>query len=74
MNRERIGKLLTAQDSGANQGRLSGHKLLKRPDGGEVTQRTANPRPTRRNPRLLAIFAFRSRRYVSSAYAASANR
>jgi hypothetical protein len=49
MNRERIGKLLTLRDSGANSSLGSGAKSKAfrdvRPDGGVVTQRTANPLP-----------------------------
>jgi hypothetical protein len=47
MNRERIGKLLTLRDSGANSTLATGEKTKQfravRPDGGVVTQRTANP-------------------------------
>jgi hypothetical protein len=49
MNRERIGKLLTLRDSGANSPLGLGAKSKAfrdvRPDGGVVTQRTANPLP-----------------------------
>jgi hypothetical protein len=47
MNRERNGKLLTLRDSGANSTPATGEKPKQfravRPDGGVVTQRTANP-------------------------------
>jgi hypothetical protein len=49
MNRERNGKLLTNRDLGANSPLGSGAKSKVfrdvRPDGGVVTQRTANPLP-----------------------------
>jgi hypothetical protein len=49
MNRERNGKLLTNRDLGANSPLGSGakNKVFRdvRPDGGVVTQRTANPLP-----------------------------
>jgi hypothetical protein len=54
MNRERNGKLLTFRDSGANSTLAATVKSGNpdvRPDGGVVTQRTANPRPLADFPR-----------------------
>ena len=43
MNRERNGKLLNVQGFAVLTRRKNSAKCLKRPDGGVVTQRTANP-------------------------------
>jgi hypothetical protein len=73
MNHEQSGKLLKAQDSTAKflcsvPREMAVFRRL-RPDGGVVTQRTANPRPDRRFPPLLATFWVRSRQGISIACA-----
>jgi hypothetical protein len=50
-----IGKLLTVAGSRVLTVPQKRAKCLKRPDGGVVTQRTANPNATRPNPTELAI-------------------
>jgi hypothetical protein len=73
MNREQRKKLLKAPDSAAKSISSRHPKTARspelRPDGGVVTQRTANPLPTRRFPPFLAQFAFRSAHSFSKAYA-----
>jgi hypothetical protein len=50
-----IGKLLTVAGFRVLTFPRRRAKCLKRPDGGVVTQRTANPNATRANPTELAI-------------------
>ena len=44
-----------------------------RPDGGVVTQRTANPRSPGQNPQKLAVFTVRSGHCISMACGTTAN-
>lgn len=78
MNRERNGKLLTARNFGANLAASNWSKNQRsyrlRPDGGVVTQGTANPLPRPAFRGKLAQFQICSVRRFPRAFAPTANR